>query len=156
MLCQSFKRIAIVQSNTVMPQYARAYFSSGAVDRSKFLIDAGELQDLIAEGSPSLRLVNASWYLPMQKTDAKAQHVENRLTKETQYFSISEIAEPGSNLPNTMPNAEVFIENMRALRIRKDDTIVMYDHLGMFSVARAAFMMRYFGASNVRILNGGL
>ena len=31
-----------------------------------------------------------------------------------------------------------------------------YDHVGMFSVARCAWMLRYFGASNVRILNGGL
>jgi thiosulfate/3-mercaptopyruvate sulfurtransferase len=33
---------------------------------------------------------------------------------------------------------------------------VCYDQLGIFSVARAAFMFRYFGAENVRILNGGL
>lgn len=45
---------------------------------------------------------------------------------------------------------------MRALRIGKDDQIICYDHVGMFSVARCAWMLRYFGASNVRIMNGGL
>ena len=34
--------------------------------------------------------------------------------------------------------------------------IVIYDHLGIFSVCRGAFMLRYFGATNVRIMNGGL
>jgi len=34
--------------------------------------------------------------------------------------------------------------------------IVCYDNQGLFSVARAAWMFRYFGADNVRILNGGL
>ena len=42
------------------------------------------------------------------------------------------------------------------MRIRKDDTIICYDHVGMFSVARCAWMLRFFGASNVRIMNGGL
>ena len=55
-----------------------------------------------------------------------------------------------------MPNAEVFAEHMRGLRIRKTDTIVCYDVVGMFSVARCAWMFLYFGAENVRIMNGGL
>ena len=45
---------------------------------------------------------------------------------------------------------------MRAMRVRKDDTIVCYDHVGMFSVARCAWMLRYFGVQDVRIMNGGL
>ena len=45
---------------------------------------------------------------------------------------------------------------MQKLGVSKDATIVCYDHQGMFSVARAAWMLRYFGASNVWILNGGL
>jgi thiosulfate/3-mercaptopyruvate sulfurtransferase len=32
----------------------------------------------------------------------------------------------------------------------------MYDNMGMFSVARAAWMMKFFGASDVRILDGGM
>ena len=40
--------------------------------------------------------------------------------------------------------------------IRKDDQIICYDHVGTFSVARCAWMLRYFGAANVRIMNGGL
>lgn len=31
-----------------------------------------------------------------------------------------------------------------------------YDAPGMFSAARVAWMLRYFGAKNVRVLNGGL
>ena len=45
---------------------------------------------------------------------------------------------------------------MKAMRIRKDDQIICYDHVGMFSVARCAWMLRYFGAQNVRVMNGGL
>jgi thiosulfate/3-mercaptopyruvate sulfurtransferase len=45
---------------------------------------------------------------------------------------------------------------MKKLGIQKSVPIVCYDNLGMFSVARAAWMMRYFGAENVRILNGGM
>ena len=55
-----------------------------------------------------------------------------------------------------MPSVDIFSEHMRAMRIRKDDTIICYDHVGMFSVARCAWMLRFFGASNVRIMNGGL
>ena len=45
---------------------------------------------------------------------------------------------------------------MRNLQIRKSHQIVCYDVQGMFSVARVAWMLRYFGATNVRILNGGM
>ena len=78
------------------------------------------------------------------------------MTETTQYFSVADIAKPDSDLPNTLPPAEIFSEHMHAMRIRKDDTIICYDHVGMFSVARCAWMLRYFGAGNVRIMNGGL
>ena len=40
--------------------------------------------------------------------------------------------------------------------VPKDAQIIMYDVQGMYAVARAAWMFRYYGAKNVRILNGGL
>lgn len=45
---------------------------------------------------------------------------------------------------------------MRAMRVAKNNQIICYDHVGMFSVARCAWMLRYFGAKNVKIMNGGL
>jgi len=55
-----------------------------------------------------------------------------------------------------MPSLEIFAENMQKLDISKNATIVVYDNMGIFTVARAAWMMKYFGATNVRILNGGM
>jgi len=86
------------------------------------MIETNEVQDLISQGSSSLRLVNASWYLPGQsKVEATVQHENHRLTKETQYFDISKIVTPGSDLPITMPSAEIFSEHMQALGIRRND-----------------------------------
>ena len=78
------------------------------------------------------------------------------MTSTTQFFSVSEIVKPNSPLPNTMPSAEVFAQHMQTLRIAKDNQIICYDHVGMYSVARCAFMLKFFGAANVRIMNGGL
>jgi len=79
------------------------------------------------------------------------------LTENTQYFDIDKIAEPKSNLPHTLPKtAELFAEHMKRLRVRRDDEIICYDQLGIFSVCRAHWMLKYFGATNVRVMNGGL
>lgn len=155
MLTQSLKQAALRQKHTAtssLSQYARCYFST----RSNFLIETSEVQELIAKNDPNVRFVNASWYLPGGKIDAKVEHQEHRLTKETQYFSISECVKPGSDLPNTMPPVEVFTDYMRDLRVGKGHEIVCYDIVGMFTVARFAWMCRFFGATNVRIMNGGL
>ena len=47
---------------SMMTNYARCYFSSGSL-RSSLLVETSEVQDLIAQNDPSLRLINASWYL---------------------------------------------------------------------------------------------
>ena len=72
-------------------------------------------------------------------------------------FPISQVVDPRSNLPNTVPSAEVFSEHMQRLGIGRYDEIVCYDAThGMFMAARAAWMLTYFGATNVKVLNGGL
>ena len=54
-----------------------------------------------------------------------------------------------------MPSAKILSENMQKLGVSKNADIVCYDMQGMFSVARAAWMLRFFGATSVRILEGG-
>lgn len=69
---------------------------------------------------------------------------------------MGEIIDPTSLRGNTMPSLEIFVEHMKKLRVRKDDIIICYDFNGFNSVARTAWMLRYFGASDVRIMDGGL
>lgn len=88
--------------------------------------------------------------------NAKEEHTKVRITREAQYFDLDRIALPNSNLPHTMPDLATFTQNMKNLLIRPTDEIVVYDAMGMFSAARCAWMFRFFGAENVRILNGGM
>lgn len=54
-----------------------------------------------------------------------------------------------------MPTAEVFSEHMCKMRVHRDDQIVCYSYMGLVEAARVSWMLRYFGASNVRIMDGG-
>ena len=47
-----------------------------------------------------------------------------------------------------------FIEKMKEMDVRVDDTIVCYDSLNMIIAPRVSWMMRAFGAKNVFVLNG--
>ena len=94
--------------------------------------------------------------MPGDKRDAKKEHLQARITLDTQFFDHDAIAMPDSKLPHTLPDLRTFEDAMRKIQVRIDDNIICYDNIGIFSSARAAWMLSYFGAENVRVLNGGL
>uniref|UniRef100_A0A7S2U2U7 Rhodanese domain-containing protein n=2 Tax=Lotharella oceanica TaxID=641309 RepID=A0A7S2U2U7_9EUKA len=55
-----------------------------------------------------------------------------------------------------LPTSEEFTQYAEALGINNNDTVILYDTLGMFSAPRVWWMFRYFGHDNVFVLNGGL
>lgn len=59
-------------------------------------------------------------------------------------------------LPHTMPGARRFTEEMRALGVNGTDTVVVYDAAGIYSSARAWWMLRAMGFDRVAVLDGGL
>ncbi|MFD9499808.1 sulfurtransferase [Streptomyces sp. NPDC060035] len=59
-------------------------------------------------------------------------------------------------LPHTMPGARRFTEVMRALGVNGTDTVVVYDAAGIYSSARAWWMLRAMGFDRVAVLDGGL
>ena len=122
----------------------------GASEWSKYMIETEEL----AQCLDSVKIVNASWYMPNLKIDAWQEHLQERITADTVFFDHDVICIK-TDFPHTMPTLEIFTENMKKLKIAKDDKVVVYDGSGMFAVARAQWMMKYFGAENVRVLNGG-
>ena len=72
-------------------------------------------------------------------------------------FSISiRLLMSSSELPHTLPGPAHFGEAVGALGIGDGDTVVVYDSVGLFSVARVWWTFRIFGAKKVFILDGGL
>ncbi|MFD0026412.1 sulfurtransferase [Streptomyces sp. NPDC058382] len=59
-------------------------------------------------------------------------------------------------LPHTMPDADRFTEELRSLGLRTGDTVVVYDAVGVYSSARAWWMLRAMGFDRVAVLDGGL
>ncbi len=87
--------------------------------------------------------------------DTRGRYVAEHLPGAV-FFSIDDLSDHSSALPHTLPSAESFGASMQALGIGKDDTIVVYEQVGVFSAPRAMWMLRSFGATDVHLLDGGL
>ncbi|MEV6162871.1 sulfurtransferase [Streptomyces sp. NPDC052052] len=67
-----------------------------------------------------------------------------------------ELSDHTSTVPHTMPGAREFTEALRALGVHDTDTVVVYDAQGIYSSARAWWMLRAMGFDRVAVLDGGL
>ena len=117
----------------------------------RFLISTDELEARL--GDPDLRVLDASWRL--DGGDTRAAWREERLPG-AQFFDLEAVSDHSSDLPHMMPTAEAFAAAMSALGVNERDRIVVYDAEGLFSAARAWWMLRAMGAGRVQVLDGGL
>lgn len=106
-------------------------------------------------GEPDLRVVDATWYLPWLKRDARAEFLERHIPGAV-YFDIDAISDHGSPLPHMLPDPEAFARAVGALGIGTGDRVVAYGARGMIASARAWWMFRVFGHEAVAVLDGGL
>ncbi|HLI10861.1 MAG TPA: 3-mercaptopyruvate sulfurtransferase [Alphaproteobacteria bacterium] len=104
---------------------------------------------------PTLRVVDASFFLPSVKRDAKAEYAERHIPGAV-FFDIDEIADTTNPLPHMLPSPEKFAARMRKLGIDNTSHIVVYDSAGLFSAARVWWTFRVFGHERVAVLDGGL
>ena len=105
-------------------------------------------------GKPNVVIVDASYYLPTQKRDAKAEYVAAHIPGAV-FFDINAIADTSTDLPHMLPGPDQFGAAMGALGIAETDTIVVYDGTGLYSAPRVWWSFRIFGAKNAFILDGG-
>jgi len=118
---------------------------------ASFLISADDLaRDL---GAPDLRIVDASWHLDGR--DARAEFEQARVPGAV-FFDLDAVSDHTTHLPHMLPTAAAFAKAVGGLGISATDWIVVYDTVGLFSAARVWWTFRLMGASNVRVLDGGL
>jgi thiosulfate/3-mercaptopyruvate sulfurtransferase len=110
--------------------------------------------DLAARlGDPTLRLIDASWHLDGR--DARPDFETARLPGAV-FFDLEASSDQGSDLPHMLPAPGFFAARMGALGVAAEDSIVVYDTVGIRSSARVWWMLRAMGAKDVRVLDGGL
>jgi len=111
------------------------------------------LADHLAD--PQVVVVDASWHLPNAGRDAKAEY-RTRHIPGAVHFDIDAVADASSSLPHMLPDAQTFGAMVGKLGIGSDQTIVVYDSVGLFSAPRVWWSLVAMGARDVRILEGGL
>ncbi|MGA2565427.1 MAG: 3-mercaptopyruvate sulfurtransferase [Pseudolabrys sp.] len=109
---------------------------------------AGEL------GKANVVVVDASYYLPNQNRDAKAEYVAAHIPGAV-FFDLNAIADDSTDLPHMLPGPDQFAAAVGALGIAETDTIVVYDATGLYSAPRVWWTFRIFGAKTVFVLDGG-
>jgi thiosulfate/3-mercaptopyruvate sulfurtransferase len=109
---------------------------------------AGEL------GKPNVVVVDASYYLPTQKRDPKAEYVAAHIPGAV-FFDLNAISDTSTDLPHMLPGPDQFGAAVGALGIAETDTIVVYDATGLYSAPRVWWSFRIFGAKNTFVLDGG-
>ncbi len=122
-------------------------------ETSRFTVSSEWLENRLDQ--PGLSIVDASWYLPAQGRDAKAEYEAAHIPGAV-FFDQDAVVDAGSDLPHTLPDAATFQRHVSAMGISKTDTIVVYDGPGLFSAPRVWWMFRVMGAQDVRVLDGGL
>ncbi len=76
---------------------------------------------------------------------------------KTHFFDIKNaFSDTSAPFPSTFPSEEQFTKEAQSLGINKDSAIVVYDDKGIYSSARAWWLFKAMGHSNVAVLNGGL
>jgi thiosulfate/3-mercaptopyruvate sulfurtransferase len=117
------------------------------------LISAQWLADHLA--APDVRVADASWYLPQAGRDAKAEYASVHIPGAV-FFDIDDLSDEKSSLPHMLAPAPKFASRMRKLGLGDGNLIVVYDGAGIYSAARAWWMLRAMGHEEVAVLDGGL
>lgn len=105
--------------------------------------------------APDVRMVDASWYLPGQQRDPRAEY-ENAHIPGAVFFDIDEISDLDSPYPHMLPSPEKFSSRVRKLGLGDGNRIIVYDGAGVLSSARVWWMFRAMGHHDVAVLDGGL
>ncbi len=122
-------------------------------ETSRFTVSAEWLERHLED--PGLCVVDASWYLPAQGRNARAEYEAAHIPRAV-FFDQDVVVARNATLPHTLPDAHTFERHASAMGITRDDTIVVYDGPGFFSAPRVWWMFRIMGAQKVYVLEGGI
>ncbi|XP_036615778.1 3-mercaptopyruvate sulfurtransferase isoform X2 [Trichosurus vulpecula] len=120
------------------------------------LVSAKWVAKSLKESQP-LKLLDASWYQPKLKRDAR-QEFEKGHIPGAAFFDLDLGSDQTSPYDHMLPNAAEFAEYVGKLGVGNGTHVVVYDASdeGLYSAPRLWWMFRAFGHETVSLLDGGL
>lgn len=109
----------------------------------------------LAEHLMEVRIIDASWHMPLEGRNARAEYEKEHLPGAA-FIDIDALCDQDSPFPHMLPSAQAFADKMDALGIKNTDHVIVYDSKGIFSAPRMWWMLRVFGHHKVSVLDGGL
>lgn len=106
-------------------------------------------------GSPDVHIVDATWFLPTEDRDARAEHEACHIPGAV-FFDLDEVCEPKGLHPHMVPSPTRFSARVRKLGLGDGTRIVVYDNNRFFASARVWWMFRLMGHADTMVLDGGL
>ncbi len=106
-------------------------------------------------GEPDLKVVDATFYLPHLKRDARAEFEQAHIPGAV-FFDIDAVADHANPLPHMLPDPKAFADAVGALGIATGDRVVVYGGRGLIASARVWWTFCAFGHDRVAVLDGGL
>lgn len=107
--------------------------------------------------APDVRVLDATFFADFTNPPETGRQVwERGHIPGATYFDIDDIAESDSPFPHMMPDSVKFSSRIRKLGVGDGNRIVVYDQNRFFASARAWWMLRVMGHTDVRVLDGGL
>lgn len=104
--------------------------------------------------APDVRVLDATWFMPgAPRTGRQAYDVGH--IPGARFFDIDDVADETSSLPHMLPSAAKFASRARRLGLGDGHRIICYDQNGYFASARAWWMFRAMGHTDVAVLDGG-
>jgi thiosulfate/3-mercaptopyruvate sulfurtransferase len=94
-------------------------------------------------------------HLPTTGRNAHAEYLAEHIPGAL-FFDIDDIADEASPLPHMLPSTIKFASRVKKMGIGDGVRVIAYDSLGLYSAARAWWMLRVMGHNDVAVLNGGL
>jgi thiosulfate/3-mercaptopyruvate sulfurtransferase len=119
------------------------------------LISAAALGALLERPSDRPALLDVRWELATgpRRHDYLEGHIPGAAFVD---LDTDLAAPPGAGGRHPLPDAEVFATAMRAAGVWNRRPVVVYDGATSMAAARAWWLLRYFGHSDVAVLDGGL
>jgi thiosulfate/3-mercaptopyruvate sulfurtransferase len=110
--------------------------------------------ECLAEHLTEVVVVDASWHMPASGRSGGDEYRQAHIPG-ARFLDIDALSDGASPLPHMLPDAASFGRAMERLGVDRDDRIVVYDASPLRTAARGWFMLRYFGAEQVAVLDGG-